>query len=180
MKVYLFLATGFEETEAITPLDLCRRAGIECVTVGVGARRIVGSHGIEITADITDDDLNSTDADGVILPGGMPGTLNLEASKTVINTVTEVYSRGGLVAAICAAPKILGGLGMLSGRRATSYPGFEEYLTDAEHEGDRCVTDGNTVTAKGAGAATEFGLAIVKYFCGEEKAESLATAFIAK
>ena len=84
MKIYLFLAAGFEETEAITPLDLCRRAGIECVTVGVGERTVVGAHGIAITADITDDCLDSTDADGVILPGGMPGTLNLEASETVI------------------------------------------------------------------------------------------------
>lgn len=180
MKIYLFLAAGFEETEAITPLDLCRRAGIECVTVGVGARTVVGAHGIAITADITDDCLDATDADGVILPGGMPGTLNLEASETVIKTVTEVYSRGGLVAAICAAPKILGGLNMLRGRRATSYPGFEEYLTGAEQIGGRCVTDGNTITAKGAGAASEFGLAIVKYFCGEKKADDLAAAFIAK
>jgi len=180
MKIYLFLATGFEETEAITPLDLCRRAGIECVTVGVGGKAVVGSHGIEITADITDDCLDASDADGVILPGGMPGTLNLEASKVVIKTVTDVYSRGGLVAAICAAPKILGGLKMLEGRRATCYPGFEKYLEDAELDGERCVTDGNTVTAKGAGAASDFGLAIVKYFCGEEKADSLATAFIAK
>lgn len=176
----MFLAEGFEETEAITPLDLCRRAGIECVTVGIGGLCICGAHGIKITADISDRELDSADADGVILPGGMPGTLNLEASETVIRTVTEVYSRGGLVAAICAAPKIPGKLKMLAGRRATCYPGFEQYLTDAELDGARCVADGNTVTAMGAGAAAEFGLEIVKYFCGEEKAESLATAFIAK
>jgi 4-methyl-5(b-hydroxyethyl)-thiazole monophosphate biosynthesis len=179
MKLYFFLANGFEETEAITPLDLCRRAGIECITVGIGGAQVTGAHGICVRADLSESEFDASDADGIILPGGMPGTLNLESSRVVTDAVLEVYNRGGLTAAICAAPKILGGLGLLNGRRATCYPSFETYLEDAEYIDERCVSDGNIITAKGAGAAVDFGLAIVKYFCGEEKAEGLATAFIA-
>lgn len=179
MNAYIFLADGFEETEAITPLDLLLRAGVNIKTVGVDSRSIKGAHGITVTADLCTCELSSLDCDVVILPGGMPGTLNLAANDTVSATVDAVAKNGGLVCAICAAPSILGQKGLLVGKKATCYPGFEDKLTGAVVTGDRVSVDGNVITAKGAGAATEFGLAIVKYLCGQETADKLAHAFIA-
>ena len=179
MNAYIFLAEGFEEVEAITPLDLLLRVGVNIKTVGVGSHEIKGAHGISVKTDLCTCELSVDSCDVVILPGGMPGTLNLAANDTVSATVDAVAKKGGLVCALCAAPSILGQKGLLDGKNATCYPGFEDKLVGANVTGERVCTDGNIITAKGAGAATEFGLAIVKYLCGQETADKLAHAFIA-
>ena len=158
---YMFLADGFEETEALATLDVMRRAKIEVKTVGVTGEYVTGSHNITVKSDITPDEICYDFIEGVVLPGGMPGTINLEKSEKVIDCVKFCYDNGKIVSAICAAPSILGHLGMLNGRKATCFPGFEAELTGAEHTGKHTETDGKVVTAKGAGCAIEFGHAIV-------------------
>lgn len=176
--VYLFLAQGFEEVEALSPVDVLRRGGVEVVTVGVGSKVITGSHGIPVTADITTDDISSFDGtEAVILPGGMPGTLNLEADETVISAVKYCAGKGLLIGAICAAPSILGHLGILEGKRATAFPGFEKDLTGTLPGNDSYVEhDGNIVTARGMGVATEFGLELLKALKGEAAAAKVRSA----
>ncbi|MBQ7542028.1 MAG: DJ-1/PfpI family protein [Clostridia bacterium] len=171
--IYLFLANGFEEVEALAPLDILRRAGQEIVTVGVSGRTITGSHGIPVVCDRTAEEIAGRLPDVVILPGGMPGTKNLGASSIVCNTVRSVFERGGLVCAICAAPSVLGSLGVLQDRKATCFPGFEQALLGADVSADSVVRDDNVITAKGAGVALEFGFAITAALCGEQKATSL-------
>ncbi|MCQ2354732.1 MAG: DJ-1/PfpI family protein [Clostridia bacterium] len=184
--VYMFLATGFEEVEALCPLDLCRRAGIEVTTVGVGGQYVTGSHGITVKADVSEADTVFSadrvpgDLDGVILPGGMPGTENLYASPAVLSALGAAEKSGKMIAAICAAPSVPGRLGMLGGRRAVCYPGFEEKLLGASvPDGERVVCDGNFITGVGMGAALEFGLAIVAYFKGAKSAASLSDGVLA-
>jgi len=164
MLVYMFLAEGFEETEAIGCLDVLRRAEIEALTVGVGGKEIKGSHGISVVADIELEKIDFDSLDGVILPGGMPGTMNLQAEEKVIEAVKHCAENGKLVAAICAAPMILGKLGLLNGKRATCYPGFEEFLEGAELDDSLVSIDGNIVTGKGAGASMLFGARIADWF----------------
>ena len=176
---YMFLANGFEETEAVQPLDLLRRAGIEVTTVGIGGTEVVGSHGIKITADISDSMFDGSDMTGVILPGGMPGTRNLEASKVVDEALSDAFDGGKLICAICAAPSVLGRKGMLFGKRAVCFPGFEEYLSGAKLQNKRVVRDGRIITAVGMGAAIEFGLEIVAAVNGRKAADALAAAVIA-
>ena len=177
--IYMFLANGMEEIEALCPLDLARRAGIPITTVGVGGLEITGSHGITVKADIPDTAYTGTDADMVFLPGGMPGTLNLAASDTVKNAILSVYENGGYVAAICAAPSILGDMGLLRGKEAICYPGFEDRLTGARISEKRVVLDEKILTAAGMGAALEMGLKIVEIFCSEKAAADLRHAVIA-
>lgn len=162
--LYMFLANGFEETEAIAPLDILRRCGIEIKTVGIAGRTVLGSHNIEITADIEKDEIDYNNMSGIILPGGMPGTKNLEKDEDVIRAAMHCTENGLLVAAICAAPMILGKLGILNGKRATCFPGFEEFLHGAALSAEYAVADGNVITAKGAGAALMFGAKIADYF----------------
>lgn len=172
--LYMFIAQGFEEVEAIAAADVLRRAGVETLLVGVGSKSVTGSHGFTVECDITDSEISLDSAlQGVILPGGMPGTLNLENNKTVIETVGYCAENGKLVSAICAAPSILGHLGLLDGKKATCFPGFEKDLHGAVVNGDFVCTDGNYITAKGMGSAVKFGLAIAAYFVGAEKAASL-------
>ncbi len=172
--VYCFLADGFEELEAIAPIDMLKRAGIEVVTVGVTGKNVTGSHGITFVADITEDEISLTEKlEAVILPGGMPGTLNLEKSQKVQNAVDYAIDNGKLVCAICAAPSILGHKGLLKGKKATAFPGFEKDLDGAITDGDFVVCDSNFITAKGAGVATEFGLAIVSYLVSKEKSDEI-------
>ena len=121
---YIFLAEGFEEIEALTPLDLLRRAGVDVKTVGIGGKRVVGSHGIAVEADIDENEVSGP-LDMIILPGGMPGTKNLMASETVMTAIHHAVQENAFIAAICAAPMILGKLGMLKGAEAVCYPGFE-------------------------------------------------------
>ncbi len=176
--VYLFLAEGFEEIEALCPLDLLRRAGVKVMTVGVGAKVVRGSHHIETIADITtfeaDRLLEKNPIDMVILPGGMPGTLNLQKDPTVNLFLDRAVSEGKPIAAICAAPLILGERGLLNGRRATCFPGFEDKLAGAEVTGEKVVMDGPFITGKGMGAAFDFGLALVQTLVSREKADELA------
>lgn len=180
--VYMFLAEGFEEVEALCPLDLLRRAGVNIVTIGVGGKVIRGSHGIEVVADVTNTEaeklLENDHIDMVILPGGMPGTLNLQSDATVNKFIDTAVKTDAYLAAICAAPLILGELGLLKGKKATCYPGFEDKLIGADiaPEGVTVVTDGKFITGKGMGVALEFGLALVGALVSYEKAEELRSA----
>ena len=178
--IYMFLAEGFEEVEALAPLDLIRRAGLEIKTVGVGSKTVVGSHGISVVADITENEFFDNAPDMVILPGGMPGTKNLDASAIVHKAIADAVKNDAYVCAICAAPMILGKLGLLRGKNAVCYPGFEEYLDGAILPDKKVVRDGKVITAKGMGAAIEFGLAIVSALKDEKTADDLATATIFK
>lgn len=172
--VYCFLADGFEELEAIAPIDMLKRAGIEVITVGVTGKNVTGSHGITFVADITEDEvLLNEKLEAVILPGGMPGTLNLEKNETVQSTIDYAANNGILICAICAAPSVLGHRGLLSGKNATAFPGFEKDLQGANTNADFVVRDGNFITAKGAGVAVEFGLEIVSYLVSKEKSDEI-------
>lgn len=174
--IYLFLANGFEECEALCPLDLMRRAKIEVTTVGIGGKYIEGAHGITVCADITDAELCDDAPDGVILPGGMPGTLNLDASSVVHRALDAAEKRGALICAICAAPSVLGKRGMLRGKHAVCFPGFESYLEGAILSDERAVRDGSIITAVGMGAALEFGILIVSAVKGDEAGAALAAS----
>ena len=172
--IYLFLAEGFEEVEAMSPLDVLRRCGVEVKTVGVGGKQITGAHGVTFTADLEERELLLDETlDGVILPGGMPGTLNLEASTTVQAALDYAAANGKLVSAICAAPSILGHKQLLAGKKATCFPGFEKDLLGAEVTGDSVTVDNNFITANGAGSALLFGLELASYVVGSEKATSV-------
>lgn len=178
--IYMFLAEGFEEVEALAPLDLIRRAGLEIKTVGVGSKTVVGSHGIPVVADMTADKLSDDAPDMVILPGGMPGTKNLDSCETVHKAIADAVKNDAYLCAICAAPMILGKLGLVRGKNAVCYPGFEEYLDGATIPNTKVVRDGKIITAKGMGAAVEFGLAIVSALKGDKMADDLASATISK
>ena len=171
--VYVFLADGFEEIEALSPVDILRRGGITVKTVGVGSKKVTGSHGITVTCDLSEDKVATQDIDAVILPGGMPGTVNLEKSEVVNSTIEYALKNGLLIAAICAAPSILGKKGVLSGKSATCFPGFEQYLTGARILDLPVVRDGQIITACGAGAALEFGFTLLEALKDKATANSL-------
>ena len=178
--IYTFLADGFEEIEALCPVDIMRRAGLSVTTVGIGKRDITGSHGITVTADIADNELQFADIDLIFLPGGMPGTKNLDASDTVHTAIDLAIEQNAYIAAICAAPMILGKRRLLQGKSAVCYPSFEEYLIGADVPDDKkIVNDGKIITAKGMGVAYELGLEIVSLLCGGETADKLRIAIIA-
>ena len=177
--IYMFLANGFEEIEALCPLDLLRRAGLEVTTVGITGDRICGAHGITVEADIPEGLFADASPDMVILPGGMPGSKNLDESRTVDPALKAAARRGAFLAAICAAPMVLGRRGLLEGKRATCFPGFEEELRGATVVSDRVVRDGNIITAAGMGVALEFGLALVAALKGEQAADELRRAVLA-
>ncbi len=169
--VYLFLANGFEEIEALCPLDLLRRAGVEVTTVGIGGDVIRGAHGITVHADIPDIMYRDSRPDMIILPGGMPGAKNLDESKTVDVAIKTAHKNGAYIAAICAAPFILGKRGLLSGKEATCFPGFEDSLMGAEIVSNRgVVVSDKIITARGMGVAQKFGLTLISLLCGEERA----------
>lgn len=174
--LYLFLAEGFEEVEAIATLDVLRRAGISVKTVGITGNPVTGSHGVSVTPDLTALEAVPTEAlKGVILPGGMPGTKNLEASSTVRELLQYASDHDLLIAAICAAPSVLGHLGYLRGKRATCFPGFEPELLGATPTQESVTEDGNIITGKGAGAAHLFGEAIAARFVGGAAAHDILT-----
>lgn len=176
--IYLLLADGFEEVEALTPLDLLRRAGKEVKTVSITSTSVVtGAHGISVVADLIADELSAPCDEMLILPGGMPGTKNLDASEVTDRLIDEVVRSGGHLAAICAAPLILGKRGLLKGKRAVCYPGFEAELLGATVLDTSVVTDGNITTATGAGVAVLFGASLVDVLCGREAARALLAAF---
>lgn len=173
--VAVLLADGFEEVEAVTPIDFLRRAGIEVMTCGIDAKTVTGSHGIPIVADSAGDSLPEGRLDGIVLPGGMPGAANLAASPLVERLVRTMLESGRLVAAICAAPaKVLAPMGVLSGRRATCFPGDESaFGADVSFSEDRVVRDENLITSRGAGTAAEFAEEIIRYFEGDAAARSV-------
>lgn len=171
--VYLFLAEGFEIIEALAPVDMLRRGKIDVKTVGVTGKTVKSSCGVEVTADLEIGDLDFSDAEAVILPGGLPGTINLENNETVQKAIDFASDNGKLVCAICAAPSILGHKGLLEGKEAIAFPGFDKELRGAKISDKYVVVDGNFITARGAGVATEFGLEIVKQLKGEELSENI-------
>ena len=179
--IYMFLADGFEEVEALCPLDILRRAGLEVTTVGIGKDTIIGAHGITVQADIPDVLYRDSTPDMIILPGGMPGSSNLDRSKTVDAALRAAARKGAFLCAICAAPMVLGKRGYLNGKKAVCYPGFEEYLEGAEvSQTETVVRDGNIITAKGMGVALDFGLELVRALKDNETAEQIRSSVFAK
>ena len=176
--IYFFLADGFEEIEALCPVDLCRRAGLAVQTVSItDSRTVTGSHGISVLADLTAADTLG-DFDMIVLPGGMPGTTNLEASPLVQSAIDRALAEDKYIAAICAAPMVLGKRGILQGKNAICFPGFEQYLAGATVSDKKVVRDGKVLTAAGMGVSHDFGLAIVEIFKGKEAADALCGAVL--
>lgn len=178
--VYLFLAEGFEECEALIPLDILRRANVEIKTIGVTGKTVCGSHNVPFVCDEEIENIEfSSDISAIILPGGMPGTLNLKANKKLENLILEANNSGLIIAAICAAPLILGNLGLLEDRNAVCYPGFEDELIGAQISEKSVTKDGNIITAKGVGAAFDFGFEILNAITNTpEKTEELKKTMI--
>ena len=171
--IYVFLADGFEEIEALAPVDILRRAELEVKTVGVGGKTVTGSHGITVTADIEEKDVTTDDMEMMILPGGMPGTLNLEKSP-IVTACAEYCARNNIyLGAICAAPSILGHMGILKGKEAICFPGFEGQLNGAVISEKHVCVDGSIITAKGMGVATEFGLTLAALMAGQDEADHI-------
>ena len=185
-NVCVFLAEGFEEIEAITVVDVLRRAQLPVVTVAVGTGAtsasnpptIAGAHGIPVTADTTIEQLDAASIEALVLPGGMPGTTNLEGNEKLRELLVQFAHDGKPIAAICAAPMVLGHLGILEGRRATIYPGMEDELVGATPIAEPAVTDGNITTGRGPATALPFALALVERFCGAEIAEGIAAGMV--
>lgn len=174
-RLAVLLAEGFEESEAIVPVDIAIRAGVEVTKVSVsGSREVNGAHGITVKADTKLSELDADGIDMLMLPGGMPGTVNLESSEAVRDIILDVNNKGKYLAAICAAPRILGAMGLLAGKRATVYPGNEEYLKGADYDAAaKAVTDGRIITARGMGCAVEFGREIVTALVDAETARKV-------
>ena len=172
--IYEILADGFEEIEAVAPADILRRGGKEVMLTGLAKKTAVGSHGIEFICDINIDEIDKNNIEMVILPGGMPGTLNLKESNKVKELLDYCTNNSIYIGAICAAPSILGKFGYLAGKSATCFPGFEDELTGASVLPDRVVKDGNIITSRGAGTALDFGFSLLSVF-NKEKADKLYT-----
>ena len=171
MTILVPLAPGFEETEAVSVIDVLRRAGIKTVTAAVSGNPVKGSHDIEIIADTM---LNEKeDYSAIVLPGGMPGTINLRNDKRIISITKKIHAAGGITAAICAAPIVLFEAGITKNKRITCYPGFEKEITDAVYSDESVVKDGTIITAKGAACAVPFALKIVEEISGADTAENI-------
>ena len=175
MKVALILANGFEEVEALAPLDILRRAGVSVETVGIGAKTIVGAHNIPVIADVSSLDADKDSYDAVIFPGGMPGSVNIDNSPFTDEIITSVMKKGGRLAAICAAPLVLGRRGLLEGKRATCFPGFEGELKGAKIVKSGVVTDGNITTASGMLVALDFAKELASLLASSKIAEEIFT-----
>ena len=171
--IYVFLANGFEECESLVPVDILRRAGFDLKTVGVGGKTIVGAHDISVVCDIETKDVVFKNIEAVILPGGMPGTINLENDDVVQKSIDYANENNLLIGAICAAPSILGHKGILKGKKATCFDGFEDDLIGTDVINTAVVRDGNIITAKGAGVAFEFGFELLTYLTNKENTEKL-------
>lgn len=171
--VYVFLADGFEIIEALAPVDMLRRAKIDVKTVGVTGELVTSSCGVCVKSDMSIDEFDFYDVEAIVLPGGLNGTLNLEANSAVQSAITNAVNTNTYVCAICAAPSILGHKGLLNEKEAICFPGFEDALEGATLSDKYVVTDGKFITAKGAGVCIEFGLEIVKALKGEETAQKI-------
>lgn len=178
-KIGIFLADGFEEIEGLTVVDILRRAGMEAEMISImGRKEICGSHKIAVQADALYEDVDFKELDGVVLPGGMPGTLNLGAHAGVNETIKSFAADGKLVAAVCAAPSVLGQAGLLQGKQAACYPGYEDKLTGAEVIYEEVAEAGNIITSRGMGTTIAFALRITAYLAGEDKAKELAKKIV--
>ena len=177
--IYLLLGTGFEETEAVAPLDLMRRAGISVATVGINGKIITGSHGIPVQADMALGEMDLTQMEGIILPGGLKGVASIRASREAMEAIRFAWENGKLTAAICAGPTVLADLGIPDGKNATCYPGCEAQMGSANMVPEAAaVTDGNLITGTSAGCAIPFGLAIISALKGPDAAEAVAKQIV--
>lgn len=178
-KVYIFLANGFEEIEGLTVVDLLRRAGIdiEMVSIEEGIH-VTGSHNITVKADTLFKKAKIDEADMLVLPGGLPGTINLLHHVELVEKIKEFHRSGKMLAAICAAPSVLGACGVLTGKNAVCYPGFEEKLLGAKVQYQPVIQDGNVITGRGMGAANDFALKIIENFLGVEKAREIKESIV--
>ena len=165
--IIVLLADGFEEIEALTPVDMLRRAGLEVKTVGISGKVAVGAHGIGVLCDASPEDINLDEVTMAIFPGGMPGSLNLDKSEYTDTVIDSLLSHGGHLAAICAAPLVLGRRGLLKGKRATCFPGFEDELVGASVSSEEFVTDGNITTGKGMEYSLPFAKELVRVASGK-------------
>lgn len=177
MKILVPFAEGFEEIEAFTVVDVLRRAGIKVDTVGITGTMITGAHGVKVTVDKKLTDVKIDEYDGIVLPGGMPGAANLGRSTSLIEMIKKLFTKGKLVAAICASPVILAKAGLLDNKKATIYPGMENELPYPR--GERVVVDDNIITSQGPGTAMEFALKVVEKLLGRTKALELKQRLVA-
>jgi len=177
--LYIQLAEGFEETEAVTIIDVLRRAGLNVISVSItGNRMVKGSHNIEIKADILFEEVDFASGEMIILPGGMPGSKNLNEHEGLRSQIIDYQKQGKYLAAICAAPIVFGNLGILKGKRVVCYPGYEAHLIGAEVRSTPFIVDNNIITGRGVGAALQFSLEIVRILKGEERALELRKAML--
>ena len=176
--VYMFLGTGFEETEAIAPLDLLRRANIEVKTVGLNGKVITGSHGIGVMADMEIDRLDISDAEMVILPGGLGGVASIRACKQAMDAIAAVWNQDKFTAAICAGPTVLADLGITAGKQCTCYPGCEGGMGSAIMVQAAAVRDGKLITGTSAGCAVPFGLKLIEALKGKAEADRIAAQIV--
>ena len=177
--VYILLGTGFEETEAIAPLDLLRRAGVEIQTVGINGQVVYGSHGIGVEADIELGQMDLTRMDMIILPGGLGGVASIRASREAMDAVRFAYENDQYTAAICAGPTVLADLGIVNGKQATCYPGCEGGMADARMVPNvPCMTDGKLITGTSAGCAVPFGLSLIEALKGKAEADRIAKQIV--
>ena len=177
--VYVLLGTGFEEIEAITPIDMMRRAGIQVLTVGVNGPVVAGGQGIGVRADITLGEMDLTNMDMIVLPGGLGGVASIRASKEAMEVVRWAYENGKYTAAICAGPTVLSDLGICDGKNATCYPGCEDGMGKAiMAENAAAVIDGKVITGTSAGCAVPFGLALISVLKGQEEADRIAKQIV--
>jgi DJ-1 family protein len=179
MKALLFLAEGFEEIEAISTVDILRRGGVRVETVSITKEKEVkGAHHIPVVADCLLEEINTETADMLILPGGLPGSTNLNAHEGLKKSLTAHYNNGKYIAAICAAPLVFGELGLLQGKKAVCYPGIEPQLIGATIVDTPVVQDGNIITGKGPGLAFHFGLKLIALLKGQDKADEVAAGML--
>ena len=177
--VYILLGTGFEEIEALAPLDLMRRAGIDVMSVGINGKTVYGGHGIGVAADITIDEMDLTALDMIVLPGGLGGVASARASRQAMDALRFAWDNGKFVAAICAGPTVLADLGITNGKNATCYPGCENGMGSAiMAENAACVRDGNLITGTSAGCAIPFGLALIEALKGPDTAADIAKQIV--
>lgn len=172
-KIMMILADGFEEIEALAVVDILRRAEVNCVMVGLSDIDVTGAHGIQVKCDILFDDINLSEYEGIILPGGMPGALNLKNNIRLTETVKDYHSSGRIVAAICAAPIVLEKAGIISGKQVTSYPSFRDDLHNSIYLNDIVAVDGNIITSRGPATAMSFAFEILKALDKENEVEAL-------
>lgn len=179
--VYVILGKGFEEVEAIGPVDILRRCGAEVCTAGIGGKTVMGAHGIPVVADCTVEEIDHSRLEMIVLPGGMGGVHSILGSETALDAVRRAWNDGKYVAAICAAPTVLAKLGISDGRSVTSYPGMEAEMGNCDYHTDRkVIVDGKLITSRGPGTAMDFGLELARTICGEKAAEETARGMLLK